>query len=131
MICGIGIDLVSLDKIRAICCKNKHLLKDNLFSERELGDARVDESDEPLTDLQISQLASKFAAKEAAVKAIGLPHDVTFDWSDIVVHGKENVSVEVFGNIQTFVDQAGLLRLNGSVSTSNSHSLAIIIGESE
>lgn len=131
MIHGIGIDLVSLDKIRSICCKNKHLLKDNLFSERELGDARIDESDEPLTDLQIGLLASKFAAKEAAVKAMGLPHDITFDWSDIVVSGNGNVSVETNGNIRNFMRQAGILKLNGSVSRSTSHSLAIIIGESE
>ncbi len=63
MIYGIGIDIVSLDKIRFICCANKNLLRDNLFSARELCDAGIDESDEKLTDEQIGLLASKFAAK--------------------------------------------------------------------
>ncbi|MBU8934740.1 MAG: 4'-phosphopantetheinyl transferase superfamily protein [candidate division Zixibacteria bacterium] len=131
MVYGIGIDIVSLDKIRSICCKNIFLLKDNFFSENELRDAGIDESDGELTDEQIGSLASMFAAKEAAVKAIGLPFDVGFDWSDIVVSGKDNVTVETSGKIKKFISQIGIMRLTGSVSVSTAYSMAFIIGESK
>ena len=129
MIYGVGIDIISLDKIRSICSKNRILLKDNLFSEEELDDAGIDGEVETLSNKQTCLLASKFAAKEATIKAIGLPHDTSFNWSDIIVKGKNNVSIETCRNIKTFIKQIGILSLNGSVSSSSSHSMAIVIGE--
>jgi len=131
MIYGIGIDIVNLDKIRSICYRNKNRLKGNLFSGNELSDTGIDDSTEELTDKQIAFLASRFAAKEAVVKAIGLPVDVSFDWSEIVVRGKEHVTVDTFANIGKFVGQVGIVRLTGSVSASSTHGMAIIIGETK
>jgi len=131
MIHGVGIDIVGLDKIRSICYRHKIRLKGNLFSGNELSDAVVDDSTEELTDEQIAILASKFAAKEAAVKAIGLPYNVSFEWSEIVVRGKEHVTVDTFANIGKFVGQVGIVRLTGIVSASSTHGMAIIIGETK
>ena len=131
MVYGIGIDIVSVDRMKSICSRSKRLLKDDLFSEGELLDARIDDSDETLTDRQIGLLASKFAAKEAAVKAIKLPLDISFNWSDIVITGKDNITIELHRNIKNYARRIGILRLSGSASISNSYSVAIVKGEPE
>ena len=131
MIYGIGIDVVSLDRLASLCKANQNLLQGDLFSVGELHDAGVDSSEAGLTDEQTRILASKFAAKEATVKAIGLPHDVSFNWSDIVVWGDATISIETCHNIEKYAKKIGITSLRGSVSTSKSYSMAIVIGESK
>lgn len=130
MVHGVGIDLIHIDKIRSLCRGGRRLLDGDLFSREEFRDAGIDESDESFTDQQMWILASKFAAKEAAIKALGLPWDADFIWSDIIVHGRGTISVEMTGRIREFMGRMGnIITLTGYVSMSRTHAMAFIIGE--
>lgn len=64
MILGVGIDLVSVERISKIYAKYPDRFLDRIFTSRE--QARFAEKGSP-----VNTLASRFAAKEAVLKAIG------------------------------------------------------------
>lgn len=64
MILGVGIDLVSVDRVNKIYAKHPHRFLDRIFTSREK--AGFAEKGSP-----VNTLASRFAAKEAVLKAIG------------------------------------------------------------
>jgi holo-[acyl-carrier protein] synthase len=75
MVVGVGVDLVDVARFeRAL--KRTPKLRDRLFGE----------SDQSRTDISLQSLAARFAAKEAALKALG-GHVQGFTWHDIQVEG--------------------------------------------
>ena len=70
MIKGIGCDILSIDRVKNIIVATPSFLK-RCFSEREIGEYHKRND--------ISYLASRFAAKEAIVKALSkYEHDLKF-----------------------------------------------------
>ena len=78
MIVGIGIDLVSIERVRAILTRHGERARRRLFTCRELADcdARAD---------VYSCLAARVAAKEAALKALGTGVGLGDRWTDAAV----------------------------------------------
>ncbi|HWL02244.1 MAG TPA: holo-ACP synthase [Microbacteriaceae bacterium] len=75
MIVGIGVDIVSVERFTRHARQSPGLLA-RLFRESELVSERG-------SALGWPALAARFAAKEAAAKALGVPR--AFDWHDFVV----------------------------------------------
>jgi len=129
MIYGIGIDIISVDKIKSICNRNRIILENDLFTSSELKEANITDSNNIFNENQIKFLASKFAAKEAVIKVVKLPPEVGFYWSDIEIKGKNNISININGNIKNYINKIGNIKFTGGISKSTSYSMAVIIGE--
>lgn len=79
MIVGMGIDLVDIDRIRAVLERHGGRARARLFTPGEL--AYADRRQDPAR-----HLAARFAAKEAAYKALaGSPSARAIGWRDIEV----------------------------------------------
>lgn len=78
MIVGIGVDLVSVDRIRETVERHGERARERLFTPRELADC--DGRSDPY-----ECLAARFAAKEAAFKALGTGQGPGMRWTDVEV----------------------------------------------
>lgn len=80
MILGLGTDLVELDRLQAALDRQGEALLRRLFTERERkaleGDAQL-----------VRRAAARFAAKEAALKALGTGWGEGLGWHDVEVLG--------------------------------------------
>lgn len=80
MILGLGTDLVELDRLQAALERQGEALLRRLFTERERaaleGDAQL-----------VRRAAARFAAKEAALKALGTGWGEGLGWHDVEVLG--------------------------------------------
>jgi holo-[acyl-carrier protein] synthase len=76
LIVGVGIDLVEVDRVRTLMERHGDRARRRLFTERELADCseRADRAE---------CLAARFAAKEAALKALGIGKVPGVQWTDI------------------------------------------------
>jgi holo-[acyl-carrier protein] synthase len=77
MILGVGLDLVPISRMATLLARHGTRAERRLFSERE----RADCADR---GLPAQHYAARFAAKEAAAKALGVPAGLR--WLDIEVH---------------------------------------------
>ena len=71
MIVGTGIDLVELSRIRRIAEKFGHAFIRKILGPDEMADFAAKFGDDPLAPKSAEFLGARFAAKEAAVKALG------------------------------------------------------------
>ena len=131
---AIGIDIVSLDKIRTLWENHRDRLMNDIFSERELSSITANKDGtislpEHLSNRQLRYLGTRFAAKEATVKALGVPYRVAFNWCDIEVTGGDCVEVELRGEPDAYALQLGVKRLSGSTASTDMTCLAIIVRE--
>lgn len=80
MILGLGTDLVELERMQAALGRQGEALLRRLFTERERaalqGDAQL-----------VRRVAARFAAKEAALKALGTGWGQGVGWHDVEVLG--------------------------------------------
>lgn len=123
MIWGIGVDLVDIDRI-----KNIYLRFDLKFIHRILTDGEIDEFYK-LHSTRYNYLAGRFAAKEAALKALGtgLGEEMNFHDFSILNQKKTgkpllNISdkvIRITGNIKTWI----------SISHTNEVAIAMVILE--
>ena len=78
MIAGIGVDLVSVERIRDVVARHGERARRRLFTLRELADCDGRADSEQC-------LAARFAAKEAAFKALGTGQGPGMRWTDVEV----------------------------------------------
>ena len=86
MIIGIGIDLISNDRIKKIIKKFDQNFKEKIFSKNELNDFENRyKNQDKLTQNAINFFAKRFASKEAFSKAIGTGIGRGIDFNDIEI----------------------------------------------
>jgi holo-[acyl-carrier protein] synthase len=128
MILGIGTDLVEIERLERAYDRHGVRLLARILSERERADMPPDKS------MRFAAwLAKRFAAKEAAVKALG-----TGFRNGITLHDIETIHTELGAPVLRF-SGAALLRfqyLSGrtahlSVSDERQHALAIVVIEGQ
>ncbi len=86
MIIGIGIDLISNDRIKKIIKKFDQNFKEKIFSKNELNDFKNRyKNQDKLTQNAINFFAKRFASKEAFSKAIGTGIGRGIDFNDIEI----------------------------------------------
>ncbi len=78
MIIGIGIDHVEMAKFKADVAADESGFLGRVFTESEVAYARN-------TDDYVQRLAGRFAAKEAALKALGTGWTADVDWKQIEI----------------------------------------------
>lgn len=121
MIVGLGVDVVDLARFERAIMRTPRL-RERLFAQEELlADG---------TPRSISSLAARFAAKEAAQKAIGTSPGAR--WVDFVVLQAEDgkPSLELRGAAAERAAAVGALRLHVSMSHDAGVATATVIAES-
>jgi holo-[acyl-carrier protein] synthase len=87
MISGIGIDLISNDRIKKILKKFDNNFKEKIFSKNELIDFENRSKDQKkLSQNAINFLAKRFASKEAFSKALGTGIGRGINFNDIEIY---------------------------------------------
>lgn len=117
MIVGIGIDHVEMAKFKADVAADESGFLGRVFTESEVAYARS-------TDDYLERLAGRFAAKEAALKALGTGWTGDVDWKQIEItndpSGQPRISLR--GRAAELAAAAGAKHF--FVSISHSHHLA-------
>lgn len=128
MIVGIGSDLIEIERIEAACARHGER-----FAQRILGPAewqRYGERRSRSARRGLAFLATRFAAKEAISKALGLGMRTPMTWrsAEVVNAPGGRPVVLVHGTLQAYVEARGL-RLHVSVTDERSMAMAYALAE--
>lgn len=128
MIFGIGTDAIEIARIEAAVTRHGERFVDRILGphERTIHDARAAQSRTRGT----MYLATRFAAKEAIAKAIGLGMNAPMHWraAEIVNAPSGKPEVVADAGLQAFLAERSL-RLHVSVSDSDTLALAYAVAE--
>ena len=119
---GVGIDAVDIDRLRAMLARRRHLAL-RLFTPGELAYAR--QAPDP-----VPRLATRFATKEAVMKALGLGlgafgfHDV-----EVLRDGLDAPRLMLHGAAADLADVAGVARWHLSLTHTDSLALAAVVAD--
>lgn len=124
MIVGIGTDLVSIERFQRSLEKFEGKLRDRMFTETER--AYCDSQSE-----SAAAYAVRFAAKEAAMKALGLGLSEGITWQDVEVVRTDNGKPELrfFGVFCKKADELGVTASHVSLSHTADSAVAFVILE--
>jgi holo-[acyl-carrier protein] synthase len=125
-IVGHGVDIVEVARIARMLDEHSERFLDRCFTRRErvyaIGSRRAAE-----------HLAGRFAAKEAALKAIGTGWRHAIAWTDIevVLEPSGAPRLEVVGRVAEIGAEMGVARWHVSISHTDTHAIASVIAESD
>jgi holo-[acyl-carrier protein] synthase len=118
-IVGIGVDLVSIDRVRAITQRWHDRFLARIYSDAERQDCFR-------RTTPYASLAGRFAAKEAILKALGVGWAMGVRWRDVQVMndaaGRPVARVE--GRVQALVKEAGVTGIHVSLSHDGNYAIA-------
>ncbi len=122
MICGIGIDLVRIDRIRAIAERWQARFLDRLYTEAERRYCMKKAA-------PYASFAGRFAAKEAMLKALGTGWSEGISWHDIQVlndrRGRPRATVS--GRVRALMRRAGVTDIHLSLSHDTDYAIAEVV----
>ena len=118
-IVGIGLDLVRIDRVRAVADRWKARFLDRLYTPAERRYCMARPS-------PYASLAGRFAAKEAVLKALGTGWTDGIRWRDIQVlndrSGRPRATVS--GRVKTLMKRAGVTDIHVSLSHDTDYAVA-------
>ncbi len=106
-VCGVGIDVVDIDRFGASLSRTPGL-RERLFTSAE-------------AQLPLASLAARFAAKEALAKALGAPGDLGWHDAEVVRESSGQPRLEMRGTVLARAEAMSV----GSVHLSLSHDAGI------
>jgi holo-[acyl-carrier protein] synthase len=119
MIVGVGLDLVKINRIRAITERWPSKFLDRLYTQAERRYCLARPS-------PYASLAGRFAAKEAVLKALGTGWSDGISWHDIQVlndrTGRPRATVS--GRVKTLMRRAGVTGIHVSLSHDTDYAVA-------
>ena len=126
MIVGTGIDIVEVPRVRAARIRFGARFEQRVFTPAEIAYCRS----KPNAD---ERFAARFAAKEAALKALGTGWRGGIAWRDVEVQrapgGRPTVAFS--GKAGEVAARLGVVRASLSLSHTEGHAIASVILESE
>ncbi len=128
MIFGVGTDLIEIPRIEAAVVRHG-----DRFVQRILGPAELQRFEQRRAKSErrgIAFLATRFAAKEAISKALGLGMRMPMTWrsAEVVNAPGGKPVVVVHGALKAFIETHGL-RLHVSVTDERSMAMATVLAE--
>jgi len=113
-----GVDLVDIERIREAIDRHGERFSARIFTEAEQRECNG----------RFSSLAARFAAKEAAAKALGCGIGVV-SWLDIEVRGDENHAPHLYlhGEGEKLARRLGLLNWSVSLSHTETQAIAFVV----
>lgn len=123
MIVGIGIDIVEVARIQGAISRGGGRLLERVFTEQERADARGPREAE--------SLAGRFAAKEAAFKALGTGWSGGVAWRDIEVvrEAAGGVRLAITGKALVLANARGVRHAHVSLSHHGGMAAAVVVLE--
>ncbi len=125
MIVGLGLDIAEIDRIEAAIVRHGAPFLERLFTPAEVAYCETHKN-------RFERYAARFAAKEAAMKALGTGWRHGIRWRDIEVtrapNGKPSLRLE--GVAREFADRLGVRHISLSITHSGNFALAQVIFES-
>jgi holo-[acyl-carrier protein] synthase len=122
VIIGTGCDLVPVDRLREACLRHPPMLE-RLFSPRERGEAEL------RGVRRWERLAGVFAAKEAALKALGTGMRVAFRDVEVDHDAAGRPLLRLGGEAGAVAARLGAGRVHVSISHSGGFAIATVIAE--
>ena len=125
MIVGLGLDIAEIDRIEAAIVRHGAPFLERLFTPAEAAYCERHKN-------RYERYAGRFAAKEAAMKALGTGWRHGIRWRDIEViresSGKPTLRLE--GVARQFADRLGVKRISLTITHAGNLALAEVIFES-
>lgn len=124
MIVGLGLDIAEIDRIEAAIGRHGAPFLERLYTPREVSYCEKHRN-------KFERYAGRFAAKEAAMKALGTGWRHGVRWRDIEVvrepSGKPTLLLE--GVAREFADRMGVKNISLTITHSGNFALAQVIFE--
>ncbi len=121
MITGIGIDLVSIPRIKKALERWGDKFKKKVFTDNEI---KYSESHQR----QEQHFAGSFAVKEAFIKAIG-ERNIRLNNIEIIRNVDGRPSINLHGRAKMRVEMMGINAIHSSISHDGKYSVAVVIVE--
>lgn len=123
-IIGHGVDIIEISRIARSLDRHEEAFLTKCFTQREIDDAGS-------STRRAEHLAARFAAKEAALKAIGTGWSQGIGWTDVETVRLDSGKPElcVTGKAKEIADSMGIDRWFISLSHTGSDAIASVIAE--
>jgi holo-[acyl-carrier protein] synthase len=124
VIVSIGIDIIEIRRVREVLARTPRF-RERVFTESERAYC------DPRGEAAAQHYAARFAAKEAAFKALGTGWRDGIGWHDAEVVSQESgaPSLVLGGHALTVFNQLGATRAHLSLSHTSEHAVAQVIFE--
>ena len=118
---AIGVDIIEISRVSRAIARWQDTFLNRIYTPAELE-----------ANHNVSSLATRFAAKEAVMKALGTGHR-GLGWKDIEIlnNGDGSPSVRLHGPAHMKSSELGLARFEVSLSHSRKYAVAFVIGYAE
>jgi holo-[acyl-carrier protein] synthase len=122
MILGIGVDLTPVDRMARAMAKHDGRLEERLFTpaERAYCRARAEAA---------QHFAARFAAKEAVLKALGVPDGLRWHELEVVNAPDGAPRLELHGAAAAAARARGVARLHLSLTHAGGQAMAFVVAE--
>jgi len=124
VIVGLGLDIAEIDRVAAAITRHGAAILERLYTPREIAYCENHKN-------RAERYAARFAAKEAAMKALGTGWRLGVRWRDIEVTnapgGKPTLRLE--GIARQFADRLGVRNISLTITHSGNLALAQVIFE--
>jgi holo-[acyl-carrier protein] synthase len=122
MIVAVGTDLVSIPRMRAVLARYRDRVCRRLYTPKE----RAEGEERPAPEVHF---ASRFAAKEAVLKALGTGWGAGVGWREIEVLGPRGKppAVRLSGRARLVAEGKGIRQLHLSLSHDGDYAVAFVI----
>ncbi len=113
-----GVDLIEIERVRRVIARHGEQFLKRIYSEQELRDCAG----------RVESLAARFAAKEAAAKALGSGIGEV-SWQEIEISGNEGRAPELnlLGAAKKRAGELGLTHWSLSLSHTHEHAMAFVV----
>ena len=124
MIVGIGADIIEIDRMKRAVERSQGRIAQRLFTEREAAYCARHKN-------QFQHYAGRFAAKEAAFKALGTGWSGGIAWRDVEVQNAPSgkPSLVLHGRAKEIGERLGVTAIHLTISHSDRYALAQVILE--
>ena len=124
MIVGLGVDIAETDRVEAAILRHGAHFLERIYTPREVAYCEKKKN-------KFERYAARFAAKEAAMKALGTGWRLGVRWRDIEVvrEATGKPSLRLHGVAREFADRLGVKNISLTITHSGNLALAEVIFE--
>ncbi len=124
MIVGTGIDIVEIARIKSVNDRWGDRFAERILTKRELSDLKIRRDSE-------TYIASRFAAKEAFLKALGTGYADGISWHDMEVARKkgQRPTLHISGRALEIMNNMSVGRTHLSISHEKKYAVAQVVLE--
>ena len=123
MIVGVGVDLTPISRMQKAFDAHPERLEARLFTDAERAYCRARANSG-------QHFAARFAAKEALLKALGVPEGLRWHELEVVNDAGGAPSFRLTGNAAAAATRAGIRKLHLSLTHADDSAMAFVVAES-